>query len=156
MTAQIMNVNKPMQEFLESANYTRIPLSVNSLGHFELDAEINGIKGKFLVDTGASGTVINDSDISTFNLMMLSEGEDKAAGLGTTTLHVQKSKGNEILLNDFKIENWEVGIISLGHVNEALVNKGAGNINGVIGADILKSFNAVIDYSDSALYLKAE
>lgn len=143
-----------IQEFLEKKNYSKIPLSVNSLGHFEIEAVINGVKGNFIVDTGASGTVINDTDIAMFNLMTLSDDEDKAAGLGTTTLHVQKSKGNEILLSGFKIENWEVGIIHLGHVNEALVTKGSGNINGVIGADIMNTFDAVIDYKDKALYLK--
>ena len=148
------NNDEQIQEFLEKKNYVKVPLSVNSLGHFETEIVINGIKGNFIIDTGASGTVINDSDILMFNLTTLSDDEDKAAGLGTTTLHVQKSKGNEITLGEFTIENWEVGIIHLGHVNEALETKGSGNINGVIGADIMNTFDAVIDYKDKALYLK--
>lgn len=145
---------EPIAEFLKKKEYKRIPLSVNSIGHFEIDGLVNGVDCKFILDTGASGTVINNSDISTFNLMALSEDEDKAAGLGTTTLSVQKSKGNTIELNGFRISDWQLGIIDIGHVNEALVNKGAASINGVLGADIMNTFDAVIDYKDRALFLK--
>jgi hypothetical protein len=146
--------NLPIKEFLERKNYHRIPLSVNSLGHFELEGLVNGTKGNFIVDTGASGTVINVGDIDSFSLMTLSDSEDKAAGLGTTTLHVQKSKGNKIVFNGFEITDWEVGIIDLEHVNHALGDKGAATVNGVIGADIMNTYEAVIDYGEKDLYLR--
>lgn len=146
--------NESIQEFLEKRSFIKIPLSVNSLGHFELKAKLNGFDARFILDTGASGTVIDETSSSGFNLLMLSESEDKAAGLGTNTLQVTKSQGNEIALDGFKIENWEVGIINLSHVNEALTNRGAGLVHGVIGADIMNRFSAVIDYGERALYLK--
>jgi hypothetical protein len=99
--------------------------------------------------------VINVGDTDAFNLMMLTESDDKAAGLGTTTLQVQKSKGNNINFSGFDITNWEVGIINLEHVNHALGDKGAAFVNGVIGADIMDTFEAVIDYGGKALYLRA-
>src|SRR5512147_2081714 len=102
-------IHESIREFLEKRNYHSIPLSVNTLGHFELEGLVNDVKGNFIVDTGASGTVINVGDTDAFNLMMLTESDDKAAGLGTTTLQVQKSKGNSIELNGFKISGWEVG-----------------------------------------------
>ena len=146
--------NETIQEFLEKRSFTKIPLSVNSLGHFEVDAKLNGINAKFIVDTGASGTVIDETSSSDFNLLLLTQSEDKAAGLGTNTLQVTKSACNEIILDGFKIENWEVGIINLSHVNEALSTRGAKIVNGVIGADIMNIYSAVIDYGEKALYLK--
>jgi hypothetical protein len=147
--------NESILEFLEKRSYVKIPLSVNSLGHFEVDAKLNGIDAKFIIDTGASGTVIDETSSSDFNLLLLTQSEDKAAGLGTNTLQVTKSAGNEIILDGFRIENWEVGIINLSHVNEALSARGAKIVNGVIGADIMNRFSAVIDYGDKALYLKS-
>lgn len=147
-------VTYTLDEFLINKGYCRIRLSVNSLGHFEVDGSINSVKAKFILDTGASGTVINETDISHFNLQTVTTDDDKAAGLGSTTMTVQKSKGNRIELRDFVIEDWQVGIIHLGHVNEALENKGSAQVNGVIGADILNRFEAVIDYGTASLYLR--
>lgn len=143
-----------LDEFLLGKGYYRIGLSVNSLGHFEIGGKINDVNGKFILDTGASGTVINETDITHFNLQTVTADDDKAAGLGSTTMTVQKSKGNRIALGSFLIEDCQVGIIHLGHVNEALENKGSAQVNGVVGADILNKFDAVIDYGSNALFLR--
>ncbi len=148
--------NESIEEFLERRSYAKIPLSVNSLGHFEIFAKLNGIDARFILDTGASGTVVDETGSAGFNLLMLSESDEKAAGLGTNTLQVTKSKGNEIILDGFKIENWEVGIINLSHVNEELTKRGAGIVHGVIGADIMNKYDAVIDYGEKALYLRKD
>ncbi|MGI8583311.1 MAG: aspartyl protease family protein [Chitinophagaceae bacterium] len=40
-------------------NYTKIPIRITAIGHLEIDVNIDGIKTSFLVDTGASNTVID-------------------------------------------------------------------------------------------------
>ena len=45
-------------------------------------------------------------------------------------------------------------LMSLNHVNNAFERFGLKKVDGVIGADILTSNKAIIDYVDLSLYLK--
>ncbi|PIZ08269.1 MAG: acid protease, partial [Flavobacteriaceae bacterium CG_4_10_14_0_8_um_filter_34_31] len=45
-------------------------------------------------------------------------------------------------------------IFDLSHVNEALHLAEANSVEGILGADILKTSRAVIDYGRNCLYLK--
>jgi len=58
-----------------------------------------------------------------------------------------------------KIGKWEkdkVALIlfNLTYVNTALINHNSNPVDGIIGADILKKGNAIIDYQKKQLYLK--
>ncbi len=53
------------------------------------------------------------------------------------------------------INNLNLIIIDLSHINTALVEHKSEPINGIIGADILKKCSAIIDYQHKALYLKS-
>ena len=45
-------------------------------------------------------------------------------------------------------------LFDLRHVNDALINHKAEKVQGIIGADILKKGNAIIDYKSMSLFLK--
>ena len=44
--------------------------------------------------------------------------------------------------------------MNLDHVNSAFESMGLEKVDGVIGADILTNYNAIIDYKNLTLYLK--
>ncbi|HEY8690063.1 MAG TPA: aspartyl protease family protein [Chitinophagaceae bacterium] len=44
---------------MNKKKYTEIPIRLNTIGHLDVEVTIDGIKTSFLVDTGASNTVID-------------------------------------------------------------------------------------------------
>jgi len=144
---------KSLKKFLKNKGYSKISLVLTETNHFEVSAKINGISGRFILDTGASNTCIGTDRIDYFNL--ISEASQiKAAGAGATEMETLISSKNKIEIGDWKKKKQKVVLFDLVHVNQALTNHNALPVDGIIGADILKKGNAVIDYDKKCLYLK--
>lgn len=144
---------KSLKKFLKSKDYRQVPLALTETNHFELQAKINGISGRFILDTGASNTCVGMEKIEYFKLIS-EESEIKAAGAGATEMETLISTKNTIKIGDWKIKKSEIVLFDLIHVNQALTNHNALPVDGIIGADILKKGKAVIDYDKKRLYLK--
>ncbi|MGB5499571.1 MAG: retropepsin-like aspartic protease [Maribacter sp.] len=142
-----------LKKFLKTKNYIRVPLVFTATNHFEIVAKINGISGKFILDTGASNTCIGMDKIEFFNLIS-KESEVKAAGAGATNMETLISTKNKIEIGKWRKQKHKIVLFDLTHVNEALTTHKALPVDGVIGADILKKAKAIIDYKKSFVYLK--
>lgn len=142
-----------LKKFLLQKKYTKIPLTLTATNHFEIDAKINGAKGRFILDTGASNTCIGFDKIDQFQLNP-KESEIKAAGAGAVDMETLMATKNKIKIGDWKKKKIKIVLFDLGHVNEALTNHNAQPVDGIIGADILKKGKAIIDYDKKNLYLK--
>ncbi|UII77033.1 retroviral-like aspartic protease family protein [Flagellimonas sp. HMM57] len=144
---------KSLQKFLKSKDYTRIPLSLTETNHFEIEAKINGVPGRFILDTGASNTCVGIDKIEFFK--MVSEVSDiKAAGAGATEMETLVSTKNKIRIGEWKKSKQKIVLFDLIHVNHALTAHNVTPVDGIIGADILKEGKAVIDYNKECLFLK--
>ena len=121
--------------------------------HLELKATINGIKGRFILDTGASNSCVGLDLIEHFNLET-QESETKAAGAGATDMETLQSDDNFLKIGDWKTKKCHLVLFNLTHVNTALVQHKAKEVHGIIGADILQKGKAFIDYNKNVLYLK--
>lgn len=142
-----------LHDFLIAKGYIKIKLKLAKTNHFELKASINGVKGHFILDTGASSSCIGLNAIETFKLNA-EESLVKAAGAGAMDMETQISKKNAIKIGKWKKQNVVLILFNLTHVNTALINHNATPVDGIIGADILKKGKAVIDYEKKYLYLK--
>lgn len=142
-----------LKKFLKKKNYVNIPLILTATDHFEINAKINSIKGRFILDTGASNTCIGMDRIEHFNLVS-EESKIKAAGAGATNMETLISKKNVIDLRSWQFNKLKIVLFDLKHVNEALIAHNAQPVDGIIGADILKKSKAIIDYDNKCLYLK--
>lgn len=142
-----------VQEFLLDKGYTKVKLKLTKTNHFEIKAIINGVKGRFILDTGASNSCVGFDAIETFNLIA-KDSEVRAAGAGAVDMHTQISKKNNIKIGKWKKDKVALILFNLSHVNEALTNHDAQPVDGIIGADILKKSKAIIDYEKKYLYLK--
>ncbi|MDT0620952.1 retropepsin-like aspartic protease family protein [Croceitalea vernalis] len=143
---------KSLKIFLKSKKFTRIPLVLTATNHFEVSAKINGISGRFILDTGASNTCIGIDKITFFNLIS-EASEIKAAGAGATEMETLISNKNKVQLGNWKKKKQKIVLFDLVHVNEALTAHQALPVDGIIGADILKKGKAIIDYGKNYLYL---
>ncbi|MEK6152114.1 retropepsin-like aspartic protease [Flavobacteriaceae bacterium 3-367] len=142
-----------LKKFLDRKNYLRVPLSLTATNHFEIIAKLNGVTGRFILDTGASNTCVGLDKIEFFKLVS-KDSEIKAAGAGATNMETQISTKNKIAIGDWKKKKLKIVLFDLVHVNEALTAHKALPVDGIIGADILKQSSAIIDYNKSCLYLK--
>jgi predicted aspartyl protease len=142
-----------LQQFLLKKGYSKIKLHFTKTNHFELRAKINGEKGRFILDTGASNTCVDFTFASKFNLQA-EDSEVKAAGAGAIDMLTQVSKKNTIKIGKWSSKKVSIILFDLTHVNTALTNHNANLVHGIIGADILKKTNAIIDYNKKYLYIK--
>ncbi len=142
-----------LKRFLKKKNYINVPLVLTATNHFEIVAKLNGITGRFILDTGASNTCVGFDKIEFFNLTS-KESKIKAAGAGATNMETLISTKNRIEIGDWKKNKLKIVLFDLVHVNEALTTHKALPVDGIIGADILKKAKAVIDYQKSCVYLR--
>lgn len=142
-----------LEKFLTvKQDYLKIPITKKASGHLHVNVVVNGVDGEFILDTGASSTVIDAKKISKFNLQTQDTNYKGVGAGGTQTM--QKATNNTFKLGDLKKSNFAVYVINLDHVNNALTSMGLNEVEGVIGADILTENKAIIDYSNLVLYLR--
>lgn len=142
-----------LKVFLHKKKYIAIPLVLTATNHFEVTATINGVKGRFILDTGASNTCIGLDKIEFFKLNS-KDSKIKAAGAGATEMLTKLSTKNVIEIGKWHKQKQKIVLFDLVHVNQALTSHQAMPVDGIIGADILKKGRAVIDYHKKRLYLK--
>ncbi len=142
-----------LKKILRKKKYVRIKLKKIVTNHLELSAKINGVRGKFILDTGASNSCVGLDLIDHFRLIS-EESEIKAAGAGATDMETQKSENNRLQIDKWKTHKCNLVLFDLTHVNTALTQHKAEKVHGIIGADILQSGKAFIDYDKKVLYLK--
>lgn len=146
-------MTKNLQKFLRKKGYKRIKLKRINTNHYELKARINGIKGRFILDTGASSSCVDFGAVKTFKLKA-KDSKLKAAGAGDTNMDAQISKKNTVRIGKWAQKKVMLVLFNLEHINTVIVQHKSKPIDGIIGADILQQGKAVIDYEKSCLYLK--
>lgn len=144
---------KKFQEILKKEKYKKINFKVSKTQHLLIKARINGIKGSFILDTGASNSCVGFESISLF-LLKAGKSKTKASGAGANGMETQLAKDNKLQLGKWKNNEFHLVIFDLTHVNLALIQHKAKPVHGIIGADILLNGKAIIDYYNHCLYLK--
>ena len=142
-------------QFLTSMGYIAIPLRQNVAGQLLINAKINDVDGVYILDSGAGQTVVDAKQLDTLKLKLnYDETALTGGGVGAHSIENVPSYNNKIEINNFKIDNLIVAVMSLETAWESLAQVGAHDeLFGIIGVDILKTGNAIIDFSTMTLYL---
>ena len=142
-----------LKNYLIDKGYTKTKLKLTKTNHFEIKATINGVKGRFILDTGASNSCMGFEAIESFKLKVM-DSEIKAVGAGASNMETKLSQNNEIKIGKWKKSRIKLVVFNLYHVNQGLINHNSNPVDGIIGADILKKAKAIIDYQKNDVYLK--
>ena len=142
-----------LTSILKRKGYVQIKLKKINTSHFEIKAKLNGVNGRFILDTGASNSCIDITLAEKFKLKV-TDSDTKAAGAGAIGMETKIAKKNAIQLKDWKFKNLNLVLFDLTHVNTALTEHHAEAVDGIVGADILEKGNAIIDYKNKCVYLK--
>lgn len=142
-----------LKKYLEDRKYIGVKLKRIATNHFQIMASINGKKGKFILDTGASNSCVGLEAIKKFKLETI-HSDHKAAGAGPEEIDTLISENNQIQIGKYGIEEVTLVLIDLTHINKALEKHEAKRVDGIIGADILEQGRAIIDYHKKKIYFK--
>ena len=143
---------KTLPDILKKESYKKIKFKVTKTQHLLIKASINGVKGNFILDTGASSSCVGFESVELF-LLEAKKSKTKASGAGATGMFTQIAIGNKLRLGSWKHKDFDLVIFDLSHVNEALIQHKAKPVHGIIGADILMKGKGIIDYYNHCLYL---
>ncbi len=143
---------KTLPDILKKENYKKIKFKVSKTQHLLIKGKINGVKGNFILDTGASSSCVGFDSIELF-LLEAKKSKTQASGAGANGMITQIAVGNKLQLGNWKQGDFNLVIFDLSHVNEALIQHKAKPVHGIIGADILMKGKGIIDYYNHCLYL---
>lgn len=143
---------KNLHEILKKENYRKVRFKITKTQHLLIKAKINGVKGNFILDTGASSSCVGFESVELF-LLEAKKSKTKASGAGATGMTTQIATKNQLQLGTWKDITFDLVIFDLSHVNEALIQHKSKPVHGIIGADVLLKGKAIVDYYNHYLYL---
>ena len=130
-----------------------IPLDEDG-AHLIIDATINDIGIKLLIDTGASKTVF---DRKRMRVLMSGKRFRKnhalSVGLGTSKMKSHYAVLEKFSIGELMLENFQTVLLDLSIVNKSYTALGLSPIDGVLGGDILNHYGAEINYKKKYLLL---
>lgn len=152
---QKVTTTENIAQFLTSMGYIAIPFRQNVAGHLLINARINDVDGIYILDSGAGRTVIDAKQLDTLKLKLsYDETAFTGGGVGAHGIENIPSYNNRIEINNFKIDDLAIAVMSLETAWESLAGVGAHEeLFGIIGVDILRTGNAIIDFATMTLYL---
>ena len=141
-----------LNKFLKSEGYSSVKLIFLKTKHYLIEAKVNSINGRFILDTGASNSCICTSFEDKFKVIS-EDSKEKASSANSEMTHTKISKRNIIQIGKWN-SNASLITFDMSHINNALSQKKIDPIDGIIGADILKKSKSVLDYKSNKLFIK--
>jgi predicted aspartyl protease len=147
------DVSQSLTSFLVTRGFTRIPMRLTGNHHFDVEGALNGHATRFIVDTGAPNTLIDEQTAvrsETGVAPLIGAGASGAGGMGG---RVDRADVRELAIGAFKIANAQVAV---AHVSsDVLQSKSATEANaGVLGEEYLSTHFGIIDMGGMTLYLR--
>ena len=132
-------------------HYIEIPINIINIegDGFHLIAEglINNKPARFVVDTGASRTVFDkDRILNYIDNPEFNEKEGISAGIGGTDISSFIFNIEELSFGDLKINGYQAVAMDLSNVNNSYAMLKLPPVDGVLGGDLMKKYQAVINY----------
>lgn len=130
----------------------KIELEETQSQHLICRLELNGVSGRFLLDTGASNCCLDREQIGKFSV--LPQGDQlPLTGAGKEKLKATNSQKSVLHFAGKKIDSLSFILIDMETINSAFVEQNELPIDGIIGADLLHKKKAIIDYHYPCLLL---
>lgn len=120
--------------------------------HVFIDITIHLVAARFLIDTGASKTVMDSEMVLKFvKSEKIKSHESKSVGLGVSEMETHLATIKEVCFGKMCIGKMQVAVLPIGHVNTTYILLKIPIIDGVLGSDFLMKYKSVIDYKKRLL-----
>ena len=137
---------------IKSETTLSIPLRFSASKHLLGRFTVNGHKGVFLIDTGASNSCMDIALAEQYDLAVAGEPLS-VTGAGNEKLSAQASQKSPLGYQGQELFQVEFMLIDMEAINSALEEQGESPIDGILGADLLVALSAVINYKEKRLLL---
>ncbi|HWB63128.1 MAG TPA: retropepsin-like aspartic protease [Chitinophagales bacterium] len=115
--------------------------------HLFISVKVNGKKCRFLIDTGASKSVIDkDYFVKVAGKRNLKTIQQETSSLHATTAESYFGKLKTVEIGHHKIANYVIAAVDLAHVNMVYKKLKQPRIQGILGSDLMLTYKMVVDY----------
>lgn len=151
-----MDYTSSLAELLSQHGFRRFMMSRTQVGHLKLGGHLDGRPIDFVVDTGAGKTFVELGYCRSEGIAVSETGQlgAPAAGAGDTPVSVYTLGDVRLTLEELPIRTDGIFAIDMTFTNQKLMKRGAEPIRAVLGQDVLRHHQAVIDYATLTLFLK--
>lgn len=138
--------------------YIEIPIEIINIEgdgyHIITYGAINDRRARFVVDTGASRTVFDKEKIMEYiEKPEFSEKEGISAGIGGTDISSFLFSLESISFGELYISDYQAIAMDLSNINDSYAMIGLPAVEGVLGGDLMKKYQAVINYKSKKMRL---
>ena len=145
-----MDYTSTLAELLLSHGFRRFTMSRSPVGHLKLVGQLDGRPLDVVLDTGASKTFVELNYCRSEGIAVSDTGQPGHGGNVHTLGNVR------LTLDGMALRSDGVFALDMTSTNQRLIARGVDPIRAVIGQDVLRYHQAVIDYAPLALFLKEE
>ena len=128
-------------------------IKILNTNHLVIKCKLNNVFGKFIIDTGASNSCVDLSLKDKFSIIC-KESNEQASSANSEIKNIFYSNKNTLKINKLKIDNFKILLFDMSYINNSFREKEIGEVDGIIGGDILNEFDANINYEKKLLTLK--
>jgi hypothetical protein len=145
-----MGYTTALAELLFFHGFRRFMMSRTPVGHLKLVGHLDHRPMDIVLDTGASKTFVELTYCRSEGIAVRDTGQPGHGGNVYTLGDVR------LTLDGLPVRSDGIFALDLSSTNEKLKAKGVDPIRAVIGQDVLRYHQAVIDYATLALFLKED
>ena len=122
--------------------------------HLFLNLKVNGVKCRFLIDTGASKSVLDKKYFEEkIGKKYIKTVKQETTGLHSSTAESYYGVVKNIEVGHHVVKNYNIAAIDLSHVNQVYRNAKKPKINGILGSDLMLKYKMIVDYGKLKIYL---
>jgi len=134
-------------------HFVVVPLTIEGSHHMTVEATLAGKPARFILDPGSGATIVDMAAATRYGLR-LERSSSEGGGIGSSTTPMRYvGSQHRLRLGAVDLSGMRLQAIDLSAVNEMRKRKKKAPVAGLIGADILTSRQAVIDYGRSVLLI---
>jgi hypothetical protein len=116
-----------------------------------LAGKLNGKTAFFIVDTGASVSILNESESKRFGFGCIDSDGYQVAGLGGGESSMNEAVNCEVELGTLKLKGIKFHTKRLGNVVRIISQNENIHITGIIGANVIEHYKITIDYKNRTI-----
>ena len=152
----ILKIDAPRNEptpGIDLKGFNAVPIEVSEGFNLYVNARINGMAAKLMVDTGAFATLLHRSFVQQMKIPM----RQTPFGSALVNLRhkgIQMARIRELTVGAITITGKEFGVTDLQGLFQERLLRGKRPVAGLLGPEILKENHGVIDFGTRTLYMR--
>jgi Aspartyl protease len=138
---------------VEYRGFKRMPIRVSEGFNLYVDGAVNGSPARLMIDTGAFATLLHRGFVQQMRIPL--QGTPfRSAAVNLKQRGVELARIRRLSVGSVDIFGKEVGVVDLQGLIYSDLLKGSPPVAGLLGAEILRSHHAIVDFGTRTLYLK--